>query len=817
MHKILFFLLNFSLTFLQCQEHYQKTPIARIDIYLESEDQDVSVDKKAIISKLQTKVGDPFSQLVFDGDLKMLSNDYDRVLHDEKIVNGKIYITLRLWPKPVIRDIIWKGNSKIKSSKLQSELDIFSGSVFDRKIFNEHFNKLKEYYIKKGFFEAQLIYQIQPVPYKNQIDIEIDVKEGKSGNIQKVILKGLSPKERSAIYQQIYTKKYNFVTSWLTGDGFYEDAKIQADKMTILSYLHNQGYSDARVKIEIQDDPVTGQILVVITADRGQVYQFGTITFEGNEILTDEEVGNALFIKEGDPYSPEQLHYAIQSIKDSYGTKGYIETYVDPSTELLVDKPVYNIHLKIEEGEKFRIGMIHIIGNETTKPNVILRQSLLVPGEIFDTRMLKGTQARLENMGYFKNVNVYAVRTLDDDIFGPGYRDVYIEVEETSTGSINLSMGANSTESIFGTLELSEKNFNIAGFRTLGSKGMSGLRGGGEYFSTKATVGAKQQNYVMAWMDPYFRDSFWRLGTNLSYQTETIQSDYIRVNTYGAEMFASYPISQFLTYGSTYRLKHTEVGIQGKADKVQDPDQKDFDINTTLKNEKRNKGLISAVGMWFGYDSTDRIYKPHRGIRSELRADLAGLGGDFYFLKTNFTNTFYIPVTERSTVKLRGNLGFIFPFDHVDNVKTDEIVQDGAVDIDTEAVNDADPFGGVPFSERFYLGGVESVRGYKPLIIGPTFPNNNVPSGGISYSLVSVEYLYRVFPMMDAFVFFDGGSVTGEEFDLRTNLQGLKMSYGWGVRLELLGQAPITLGMGYPINPAPDQVEKFFFSFGTQF
>lgn len=817
MHKILFLLLAFSFTLLQSQDHYENTPIARIDVFLESDDPDVAINKKAIISKLQTKVGDPFSQLVFDGDLKMLSTDYDRVLHDEKISNGKIYITIKLWPKPVVRDIIWKGNTKVKSSKLQSELDISSGSTFDRQLFNEHFNKLKEYYIKKGFFEAQLIYQINPVPSKNQIDIEIDVKEGKSGNIQKVILRGLSPEERSAIYQQIYTKKYNFATSWLTGDGFYEDAKIQADKMTILSYLHNQGYSDARVKIEVKDDPITGEILVIITADRGQVYHFGKVTFEGNEILTDEQIQNALFIQEGDAYSPEQLHNAIQSIKDAYGTKGFIETYVDPSTELLVDTPVYNIHLKIEEGEKFRIGMIHIIGNETTRPNVILRQSLLVPGEIFDTRMLKGTQARLENMGYFKNVNVYAVRTVDDDIFGPGYRDVYIEVEETSTGSINLSMGANSTESVFGTLELSEKNFRAAGLRTLGSKGMSGLRGGGEYFSTKATVGAKQQNYVMAWMDPYFRDSFWRIGGNLSYQTERIQSDYIRVNTYGAELFASYPISQYITYGSTYRLKHTDVDLQGKVDKVQDPNDPTLDIDTTLKNEKRNRGLISAVGMWVGYDSTDRIYKPHRGIRSELRADFAGLGGDFFFLKTNLTNTFYIPITSRSTFKIRGNLGFIFPFNHVDNVKTSDIVKDGEVEVNTKAIDDADPFGGVPYSERFYLGGVETVRGYKPLIIGPTFANDNVPSGGISYSLVSTEYLYRVFPMMDAFVFFDGGSVTGDELDLSTNLQGLKMSVGWGLRLELLGQAPITLGMGYPINADENQTEKFFFSFGTQF
>lgn len=814
MKKIVFLFLLIGSFSLKSQEHYEKSTIARIDIYLETQDPNVEVDKKAILSKMQTKIGDPFSQLVFDGDLKMLSKNYDRILHDEKISNGKIYITLRLWPRPIIRNIDWVGNKKVKSSKLQSELDISSGSVFNRQIFNEHFNKVKEYYIKKGFFEAQIIYHVRPVKGKNQVDIEIDVKEGKSGNIQKVILQGFSEKERSAIYHQMATKKYNFLTSWLTGSGFYEEEKIQHDKMTILNYLHNQGYSDARVNIEIQDDPVTGEILVVITANRGQVYKFGKVTFEGNSLVDDDEIKKALFISTDDPFSPENLHNAIQSIKDLYGKKGCIETSIDYDTELLLDRPAYNIHLRIEEGEKFRIGMIHIIGNETTKPNVILRESLLIPGEVFDTRKLKGTQARLENMGYFKNVNVYAVRTVDDDLFGPGYRDVYIEVEETSTGSINLSMGLNSTDSVTGTLELSEKNFCLGGLGTLRSKGMSGLRGGGEYFSAKGSVGAKQQNYVLSWMDPYFRDSYWRVGSTLSYNTERIHSDDYKIITYGAEFFAAYPISAYWTFGNRYRLKHTGVDIQSKVDKVKDPDQKKLDITTTLENERKNKGLLSAYGFWLGYNSTDRIYKPHRGIRSELRGDIAGIGGDFFFFKSNFTNSIYMPVTRMSTFKLRGDIGFIVPFSGVDNVKTNEIIKDGKVSVDKAKVESADPYGGVPLSERFYLGGVDSVRGYKPLIIGPTFPNRKDPAGGLSYSLLSAEYLYRLLPILDVFTFFDAGTVSANKF----TIQNYRMSYGWGIRLEILGQAPITLGMGYPINPALESdVENFFFSFGAQF
>lgn len=814
MKKLFLLYLVTSVFVLSGQDYYEDRPIARIDIKLETQDPDYEIDEKSILSKMKTKVGDPFSQTMFDDDLKMLSKDYYRILHDEKVVDERVYISLRLWPNPVIRNIDWVGNEKVKTAKLQGELNVSSGQTFNRKDFNEHFNKVKEYYIKKGFFESQLIYVATPVKGKNQVDIQIDVIEGKSGNIQKIVFKGFSESERNTIIHMMATKKYNILSSWLTGNGYYEEEKIQYDKMTILNFLHNEGYADARVDIEAVDDPITGQILLVITADRGQVYEFGEVTFEGNSLIDNEEIETALTVKEGDPFSPENLHNVIQNIKDLYGKYGYIDAHIDYDTELLLDEPKYNVSLRIEEGEKFKIGMIHIIGNETTKPNVILREAVLVPGETFDTRKLKATQMRLENLGYFKSVNVYAVRTTDDDIFGPGYRDVYIEVEEGSTGSINLSIGANSTDNVFGTLELSEKNFNIGGFGKIGRRGLGALRGGGQYFSAKAQLGAKQQNYVLSWMDPYFRDSYWRLGTNLSYQTERIHSDDYKIITYGAEFFASYPVSQFFTFGNRYRLKHTGVDIQGKVDDVQDPNQGNLDITTTLENERRNEGLISAWGMWLGYDSTDRMYKPHKGLRSQFQADVAGLGGDFFFFKANFTNSLYIPVTRKSTFKMRGDIGAIIPFDPVDNLDNEDIIENGVENMDQAAINAADPYGGVPLSERFYLGGVDTVRGYKPMILGPKFPNRDVPAGGLSYCLLSAEYLYRLLPIVDLFAFFDAGTVSGEKLEY----ERFKMSYGWGFRLEIMGQAPVTIGWGYPINPDLDtDTQNFFFSFGTTF
>lgn len=807
-----FFLLLTS--FVYSVEYLEEKPIARIDIFLKTEDPSLEIDKKTILSKLRTKIGDPFSQIIFDADLKTLSEDYDSIQHEERAKDNSVYITVYLWPRPVIQSINWHGNVKVKTSKLQSELDVEPGIIFNRQQFNEKFNALKEFYVKKGFFESQLSYRISQVPKTNQIIIDIDVKEGKSGNIQKIVYKGLTSKEISDISSMIYTKKYNFLYSWMTGAGNYNEEVIQQDKMVMLNYLHNEGYADAKLTIEMEDDPFSGQIIVVITAQKGKIYRFGTIEFDGNVLLSNEEIKKVIFIHPKDHYSPEQLHNTIQAIKDLYGKEGYIEADIQYETNLSEKDPIFNIKFHIHEGEKFRIGMVRIFGNETTKTNVILRESLLVPGEVFDSRRLKATQMRLEGIGYFKNVNVYAVRTSDDLGLGPNFRDVYIEVEETSTGSINLSIGASSTDKVFGTLELSERNFYLAGLSQFFKKGPGAFRGGGEYFQLRGSLGTRQYNYSFTWADPYFRDSLWRVGFEGSVTSSRIQSDDYRITTYGFSLFASYPFSSYLTYGHRYRLRHTQIHIEGEVDDVVDPDQHNMDIATTLENEQQNVGLISAYEMWLGYDSTDQIYKPFRGIRSKLEVEVAGIWGDFYFLKTQFLNSLYVPVTRRSTLKFRGDVQFLYPFE-----KIGELTAKEKAGIDNQATlaeqnKIGKPFGGIPISERFFLGGVSSVRGYKPMIIGPTFPNRDVPAGGLSATLLSCEYLIRVVPIADVFAFFDAGQVSKDTF----TIERLKTSWGWGVRLEVMNRMPIIIGMGYPINPDHESdVEQFFFSFGGQF
>ena len=99
-------------------------------------------------------------------------------------------------------------SSGLRPSK--NELDIKPNTVFNRQKFNKAFNKVKEYYFKKGYFESQLSYSLQPVPGTNEVDVLIDVQEGSPGYIKEIVFSGFSKDEQKALEEQMYLKKYNF-------------------------------------------------------------------------------------------------------------------------------------------------------------------------------------------------------------------------------------------------------------------------------------------------------------------------------------------------------------------------------------------------------------------------------------------------------------------------------------------------------------------------------------------------------------------------------------------------------------------------------
>lgn len=763
---------------------FENQPVAKIDIIVHGKASETR-DSNAIGARMLTKQGGLFSQIEFDEDLKVLAQDFDRIEPTVDTKDEQVYISLNLWTRPIIHSIRWQGNEKIETYYLQKELGIASFSPFDRQTFNQAFHKLKTYYTQQGFFEACLDYHVQLNSETNEVDISIEVNEGRAGKIQEIIFVNFEDHEKYEVLQEMITQKYNLFTSWMNQQGLYNEEAIQQDELVIINYLQSQGYADAQVNICVKESNKSDRILVIITANKGERYFFGNICFEGNEILNNEFIDRLFTVRPGEPYSIEKTRETIEALTDAYGRIGYIDALIDFEPQLVEGEYKYHIHFTIEEGEPYRVGMIHVFGNHCTKTPIILHETLLIPGEMFNSVKLKKTEQRLRNIGYFKHVNVYVVKTSNSCPIPGNYRDVYIEVEETNTGQFSASLGYSSVEEIFGALTLTERNFNYEGFCRLFSDGLCALRGGGEYAYISAQIGQKSRTYTLSWTKPYFMDTKWTVGADIfNTTTRYISKDY-DLETIGMNLRAQYNINQFLRFGVHYRLKNGFVDLH--------LDESSHSFNEgerQLREESRIHGLISATGLSLTYDSTNHPVKPTQGFRSKLFLEYAGLGGDHTFLNLGYLNSYYLPVGSRSVLKYRADFRFIQPL--------------GDTRYET-----------LPLDERIFLGGDFIVRGYRPYRLGPQYEGTHIPRGGLSMQLFSVEFNRRIMENIHVFTFFDAGHLSRGTWEFGR----LSAAVGYGVRFKLIESIPeITLGMGYPLNPQNrSEVKKFFISIGGCF
>ena len=743
--------------------------------------------REEILQEITLKENDKFSQEEFDKDLKNLSSKYQTVDPVITKKNNELLIHLNLSLRPQITKFIITG-STYSDKKILSKAEIEAPMEFDRSKFYQSVINIRDFLIKRGYFKADVIYEIEEKPGTNEAVAYLKIKQGPLGHINDIKFTGFTKKERSEMYGMIKSSKFNILTNWLIGSGVYKEEEVSHDEMMITQYIHSKGYCDARVNMKIINS-TNGKLALDITLDRGSLFHIDNIEISGNELEDTESIKEALSIKSGNAFSEEKIHGNQEKIKNIYSEKGYLDTTVNYK---LIQKPdnQYDIVYNIEESEKYNVGLIVVSGNKKTNNNVIYNNISFSPGETLDSDKIKETQRRLLNTGYFKNVNIFADKDSSPtkDEATSKYKNINISLEENRTGAFHVSAGANSTSSIFGEVSISERNFDIEGLSNFWTEGSKAFRGAGQLLDIKAMIAQKEQNASITWVNPYINDSKWSLGSEIKGGKSTVISPDYALYTVGGALNTSYPINSYLSGGMKFRIKNSTISLNN------------MDAKVELQQEK-NSGIVSGAGVFFKYNSTDNPFMPHQGLNSSFDSEFAGLVrdnpsiNDFPYLKFAYLNSYYIPVLSKGILKFRADAQFIQP-------------------LWMGKSND------LPLTEKFFLGGIGSVRGYAPGQIGSFFSVGD-PTGGISSQILSVEYLQKILPPVDAFAFVDSGALSQKPFEIGK----FYISTGVGVRLHLGQPMPFVLGWGYPINPDKNpnggvidqQIQRVFFSMAGQF
>ena len=731
------------------------------------------IESAAIFNVISIKAGDTLNVDKTDADIRAiykLGYFQDIRVATEESDKGTVLVYTVL-EKPVVRDIKFEGNKELATDKLKEALEFKLNAVLSPKDLAKSVAKIKKLYGDDGYYLAE----VEPVVEKRtptELSITFKITEGKKILIRTIHFEGNRAFTDRQLRKVMETSEKWFF-SWLTGGGTYKEEVLKNDGMLIADHYMNNGYVNVKVGepvVKLTDAKDALEVFIGIT--EGEQYRVGSIDFKGDLLEPVSELKKKIKIEPGQVFSRSTLRTDIATLTDIYADKGYAFANVNPLTKTDNAKHTISLTFDMDKGEMVSIERINISGNPKTRDKVVRRELRITEGELSSATGLKRSKQNLMNTGYFEEANLATAKGSASNKL-----NVNVEVKEKPTGSFSIGGGYSSMDGIIGQGSVQQSNFLGLGLKA----------------NLAASLGSKMQTYSLGVNDPYFLDSKWNLGGDI-YRTQRMYNDYTRRLT-GTDIKAGYPINDFVSTFFMYKFEvkdlynPTSVYYQLNIDLPQS-----FPLGTTT---------TSSVTGSITHNNTDYRLDPSTGFINTFTTEFAGLGGNNKFARYSLSNTWFHPVFMKLIFSTKLVLGYV------------------------------QEVGGqtVPIDEKFYLGGIDSLCGFKPLTVSPvdhlglaspinaSWSDQVVYLGGNKEAYGNVEFSFPLIPEagIKAAFFFDYGNSSNDSYGKMFST--LLMSYGGGIRwASPLG--PLRLEYGVPVNPRPGLDSpggRFEFSIGSLF
>ncbi|TAN36732.1 MAG: outer membrane protein assembly factor BamA [Verrucomicrobia bacterium] len=707
-----------------------------------------AAESASVLAFVSAKVGDEINRNVIAKDVKSLqkSERFSYVETKVERVASGYSLTFVVDPKLRIRRLEIVGADYLGNKKVRELLELGAGDIADDATIAAHALKVHESYHKKYFPETKLTWTITPVTGMDVADVRIEVREGARATVKEINFVGndhVSARQlRRAMKQQ-----REWWLSFITDDGTYNPDDVATDREALRRAYLDRGYLDVEVS-ELTVRPAGKKGLSVdAQITEGAPYHVSGVSCTGVTKFAEQDVLAALRLQVGELAAMTNLERNAQIIRDYYGARGYIRTGVDININTDTHQHTAAIVYGVREGLLSSIRNIRIRGNTRTKDKVIRRELTVSPGELFNEVRVRNSQKRLQNMGYFKFVDVTPLSTSKTNEY-----DLAVDVEEDRTGQFMVGAGFSSIDSLVGFMELSQGNFDLFNWPY--------FTGGGQKLKLRLQGGSTRRDVDLSFVEPYFLDHRLLLGVDL-YQHDSFyySTEYNQKDT-GGRLTLGQPLGGFDRLNYIYGLDSFNI----------------YDVSTnasTLIQQEAGARVKSSFTLELVHDSRDKVFVPTSGNRTSFSAQLAGgpLGGD----------------TDEYGFQARSTQFFPLWFDHVLNVRGQMAV------VDSYGSSDR-----VPLFDRLFLGGPQTLRGFKYREVGPTdgAPNYE-PIGGQSMAFASAEYTLPIVEKVRLAGFYDVGMSWQDAYYF--NFSHLNSDVGLGIRLDFPG-FPIQLDYAWPIH-----------------
>lgn len=669
---------------------------------------------------------------------------------------GKVLI-FAVQENPTIQEVTVTGNKKIKEKDVLAAISTRPFSVVQKNILAEDVQKIIKLYHQKGFFNVDVKSSIDfpKDPRKAVVTFKIDEK-GKVF-IQDINFTGNKSFSARKLRSIMETKEKMLVLSWFTDRGILQRDILETDIDRLSIFYHDKGFMDAKVgspEVVMKDDG----FYITIPVEEGERYRISGVEISGDLLDKNEKLMKQLQSKPKDYFGREKLREDMDKISKVYMDQGYAYTEVDPGVKRDAVDRTANIDFKVKKNRLVHIGRVIITGNTKTLDKVIRRELRLAEGDLFSSTKLEQSTNNLRKLDFFEDVEIIPSDTEQTDIM-----NLNVKVKEKMTGAISLGGGYSSDDGLFTSGEISQRN----------------LFGTGRSVTLKGYLGQEAQRYVLSFTEPYLFDRPISGGIDLFNWLRTY-NDFTE-DSVGFRLRSGYRFGNFSRIGLSYVYSSSIVSdVTSGAPPI-------------ITQQEQERMTTTAVTLGIERDSTNHPFLPTNGMVSSASVQVASpyLGGQSNFFKTEVRHGIFYPLFWKLVGYVRGEFGYINNMGGSDDNLT------------------------LPLNDRFFMGGINSLRGFKWADVGPQDGDYSI--GGLTYGLATVELL---FPLVESIgmrgvFFFDAGNAFRYFSDFRVS--DFRTDAGAGIRWNS-PMGPIRIEWGYNLDPQPGENNyQFQFSAGAFF
>lgn len=572
------------------------------------------VEANTVASYLLFAPGDPYSEDRIDMSVKTL---YATGLFADVAIqpgaDGNVLI--RVIENPIINRVILEGNKSLKSDKITDEIEAEPRAIFTRSNVQADVQRIIELYRQSGRFAATVSPKVVQQP-QNRVDLIFEITEGPVTGVKRINIIGNSEFPDRRLRKEIVTAESSWYKFFSSNDN-YDPGRLEFDREQLRTFYTNRGFADFRVVSAVAElTPDQEDFYITFTVDEGEEYIWGDISVETElDDLNSDFLERLISIKPGAIYNASRVENVIDTLNFAAGTSGYAFVDIQPNIKRNRDTKTVDLVFNVVEGPRVYIERIDVVGNTTTLDYVIRREMELVEGDAFNRILLDRSRNRVRALRFFEDVEITETQGS-----APDRAIVEVAVKEQPTGELSFSAGFSSADAFLVDLSITQRN----------------LRGRGQLLRFVIRASSNRREVDLRFTEPRF------LGRNLAAGVELfdVVIDFIeeagfRQSRTGGQLTLAFPLTEYTTLSTRYSLRREQIESPRVNSQLCEGDQSTLLIQDRSLCDQIDGRISSIFGYTFGWDRRNDPITPTRGFDVRFSQDIAGVGGDVKYIRTD--------------------------------------------------------------------------------------------------------------------------------------------------------------------------------------